>query len=240
MSHEGYSVMKYASITLAEFIARQNRFAATVRLDNREVVVHVKNTGRLGELLVPGARVALTPSENPSRKTHWDLVSVYRHGLGWVNVDSQLCNQVVSEWLAGAPAPFSDVRLIKTEYTYGESRFDFYMERADRRILMEVKGCTLERGGVGWFPDAPTKRGVKHLRALEAAIGERGYECFLAYVIAMPGVHRVLPNSETHPEFAEALAKAQCAGLRVLYLSCRVSPEELTVIDCTEAETVDL
>ncbi len=225
--------MKYASITLAEFAARRNRFAATVRLDGREVIVHVKNTGRLGELLLPGATVALVPAENPARKTRWDLVSVFRPGLGWVNVDSQLCNRVVSEWLAGGPAPFADVRLIKLEYSYGESRFDFYMERPDSRILMEVKGCTLERGGVGWFPDAPTQRGVKHLHELAKAAGE-GFESFLAFVIAMPGVRRVLPNAETHPAFAEALAKARRAGVRVLYLSCRVGPEELTVTDCTE------
>ena len=225
--------MKYENVVLAEFRLRMNRFTATVLLDGREEVVHVKNTGRLRELLLPGAEVALTPGVGSARKTRYDLISVRKPGLGWVNIDSQACNRVAEEWLAGSPAPFSSVRLIRPEYTYGGSRFDFYLESADRKILMEVKGCTLEREGVGYFPDAPTARGVKHLHELQKAAGE-GYECFLAFVIAMPGVKRVLPNIETHPEFGQALREAMAASVRVLYLPCRVEPDELTVSACLE------
>lgn len=225
--------MKYENVILAEFRARLNRFAAVVWTDGGEVTVHVKNTGRLRELLLPGAQVALTPGGGSDRKTLYDLISVRKPGLGWVNIDSQACNKVAAEWLAGDPAPFADVRLIRPEYTYGDSRVDFYLEAENRKILMEVKGCTLERGGVGFFPDAPTERGVKHLRGLAKAAGE-GYESFLAFVIAMPGVKRVLPNVQTHPAFAEALADAVSSGVRVLYLSCKVAPDELTIVQCME------
>ena len=227
--------MRYPSIVFAKFIERRNRFAALVCVGGREAVVHVKNTGRLGELLLPGAQVALIPARAAGRKTPYDLVSVCKEGLGWVNIDSQACNKVAAEWLSQKREPFSDVGSIRPEYRYGESRFDFYMEGENRRILMEVKGCTLERGGVGFFPDAPTERGVKHLRELARAAGE-GYESFLAFVIAMPGVTKVLPNVETHPAFGKALDEAVAAGVRVLYLSCRVALDELTVIGCTEAD----
>ena len=225
--------MKYENVILAEFIERRNRFAALVRLGGREEIVHVKNTGRLGELLLPGAQIALTPAAGQGRKTRFDLISVRKPGLGWVNIDSQACNRVTAEWLAKAPASFADVQAIRPERRYGDSRFDFYMEGPGRRILMEVKGCTLERGGTGYFPDAPTERGVKHLRELAKAAGE-GYECFLAFVIAMPGVDRVLPNIETHPAFADALSEAVSAGVCVLYLCCRVARDELTVVNCLE------
>ena len=225
--------MKYENVILAEFRARLNRFAAVVWSDCGEEIVHVKNTGRLRELLLPGAQVALTPGSGSDRKTRYDLISVRKPGLGWVNIDSQACNKVAAEWLAGDPAPFADVRLIRPEFTYGDSRIDFNLEAENRKILMEVKGCTLERGGVGFFPDAPTERGVKHLRGLAKAAGE-GYESFLAFVIAMPGVKRVLPNVQTHPAFAEALADAVSSGVRVLYLSCKVAPDELTIVQCME------
>ena len=195
--------------------------------------VHVKNTGRCRELLLPRATVVLARAENPNRKTRYDLISVRKPGLGWVNIDSQACNKVAAEWLAEGPGPFADVRVVRPEFTYGDSRFDFYLEAENRKILMEVKGCTLERGGVGFFPDAPTERGVKHLRGLAKAAGE-GYESFLAFVIAMPGVKRVLPNVQTHPAFAEALADAVSAGVRVLYLTCTVAPDELTSVKCME------
>ena len=230
--------MKYANVISAEFVARRNRFAALVRLGGREEVVHVKNTGRLGELLLPGASVALTPGDSPGRKTRYDLVSVLKPGLGWVNIDSQACNRVAAEWLAAKPAPFADVQMIRPEYRYGDSRFDFYMEGPGRRILMEVKGCTLERGGVGYFPDAPTERGVKHLRELIRAAGE-GYAAYLAFVIAMPGVKLVLPNIKTHPAFAEALSDAVSAGVRVLHLACATAPDELTIVEHLEENCID-
>ena len=225
--------MKYENVILAEFRSRLNRFSAAVWMDGREEIVHVKNTGRLRELLLPGAQVALTPGSGSARKTRYDLISVRKPGLGWVNIDSQACNKVAAEWLAEGPGPFADVRVVRPEFTYGDSRVDFYLEAENRKILMEVKGCTLEREGVGFFPDAPTDRGVKHLRELKAAAGD-GFESFLAFVIAMPGVKRVLPNVQTHPAFAEALADAVSAGVRVLYLTCTVAPDELTIVNCME------
>lgn len=221
--------MRYERTCSAAFIARPNRFVARVELNGETETVHVKNTGRCRELLLPGSRVILTPADNPARKTPYDLIGVYKEGLGWVNIDSTAPNRVVGEWLAARPAPFEDVALIRPEYTFGRSRVDFYMEAPGRRILLEVKGCTLEIGGVGYFPDAPTERGVKHLQELARAAAE-GWECYVAFVIAMPGVKEVRPNVATHPAFGEALEQAKAAGVRVLHLPCRVAPDELEIV----------
>lgn len=189
----------------------------------REERVHVKNTGRGKELLLPDARLILEKSDNPNRKTQYDLIAVYKEGLGLVNIDSQAPNKVVKEWLET-----QGYDSIRPEFTYGGSRFDFYMEKGEEKHLMEVKGCTLEIGGIGYFPDAPTERGVKHLRELAEA-SKKGYICHVAFVIQMEGVDRVLPNVETHPEFGTALAEAQAAGVRVLCLGCRVREEEMVI-----------
>ena len=226
--------MLYQNVNLAQFIERCNRFVAVVELDGREEAVHVKNTGRLRELLVPGRTVALAAASNPDRKTRYDLIAAEKPGLGWVNIDSQACNQVVAEWLETRPAPFAGLTQVRAEYSYGSSRFDFYFEQGERRGLMEVKGCTLEVGGVGYFPDAPTERGTKHLREMTMA-AKAGYDCFLAFVIAMPGVKRVLPNKQTDPAFAKALADAMAAGVRVFYLACVVTADEIVIADCAEA-----
>lgn len=226
--------MKYRNITSAKFISRPNRFVAQVEINGKIETVHVKNTGRCKELLLPKSDVILDKSDNPNRKTQYDLIAVYKTGLGLVNIDSQAPNQVVKEWLENRPAPFQNVELIKPEYTYGKSRVDFYMECAERKILMEVKGCTLEIDGIGYFPDAPTKRGVKHLRELMSAV-KNGYECYIAFVIAMPNVKQVFPNTATHPEFGEALAKATATGVKVLYITCDVKPDSLSVAECIEA-----
>lgn len=210
---------------------------AVVELDGRQETVHVKNTGRCSELLMPGARVWLEDSGNPNRKTRHDLVVVHKEGLGLVNMDSQAPNKVAREWLE--TQGFS---LIKAEHSYGSSRIDFYMERQPpdfwggfaqsaqpvERYLMEVKGCTLEVGGVGYFPDAPTERGVKHLLELAAA-SRLGYHCIAAFVIQMEGVAEVRPNVATHPAFGEALAEAEAAGVRVLFLCCAVESDQLRV-----------
>jgi sugar fermentation stimulation protein A len=230
--------MKYENVVSAEFRSRLNRFTAAVLLDGREDTVHVKNTGRLRELLVPGRRVALAPASNPNRKTRFDLIAAEKPGLGWVNIDSQACNQVVGEWLETRPAPFEGLTRVQPEFSYGSSRFDFYFEQGERMGLMEVKGCTLELEGFGYFPDAPTDRGVKHLRELSLA-ARAGYDCYLVYVIAMPGVKQVLPNERTDPAFAKALADAMAAGVRVVYLACEVSADEIAVINCAEAESKD-
>ena len=230
--------MHYKKTVRARFIERRNRFVAVVELNGREEIVHVKNTGRLRELLVPGQTVALATAANPVRKTRYDLIAAEKPGLGWVNIDSQVCNHVVQEWLEKHPAPFDGLTRIQAEYRYGNSRFDFYLEQGGRRGLMEVKGCTLELDGVGYFPDAPTERGVKHLHELTKAAGE-GYDCFLAFVIAMPGIRRVLPNERTDPPFAKALREATDAGVRVLYLCCDVKADEIRISECIESDEIE-
>ena len=227
--------MKYKNVCLARFIERRNRFVAVADLDGREEIVHVKNTGRLRELLVPGRLVALQQTSNPNRKTQYDLIGAEKPGLGWVNIDSQVCNQVVQEWLEKRPAPFAGLTRVRPEYRYGNSRFDFYLEQSERRGLMEVKGCTLELEGVGYFPDAPTERGVKHLCELSKAAKE-GFDCCLAFVIAMPGVQRVLPNEKTDPAFAKAFGGAIDAGVRVLYLPCAVTADEIEIAACIASD----
>jgi sugar fermentation stimulation protein A len=222
--------MKYHNITHAKFIERRNRFVAYVELDGQVETVHVKNTGRCKELLLPGSHVVLTKTNNPARKTQYDLISVFKAGLGWVNIDSQAPNQIVKEWLSGSPAPFEDITLLKPEYIYKKCRLDFYLECASRKILIEVKGCTLEIDGIGYFPDAPTERGVRHLYELAEAAG-KGFECYIAFVIAMPGVRIVLPNVLLNPEFGTALTAAKEAGVKVLYLPCNVLPDELRIAD---------
>lgn len=182
--------MKYNEVCRGIFIERPNRFIARVRIGSRIETVHVKNTGRCRELLLPDIPVVLAKAENPKRKTQYDLIAVEKAGLGLVNIDSQAPNKVVAEWLAG-----KDYDMIKSEYTYGDSRIDFYMEKDEQKYLLEVKGCTLERGGMSYFPDAPTERGVKHLRTLIKA-QQQGYRCGVAFVIQMPKVKEVRPNQE--------------------------------------------
>ena len=156
-----------------------------------------------------------------SRKTAYDLIVVYKPGIGLVNIDSQAPNMVVKEWLQA-----QDFDLVRPEYGFGDSRIDFYMEKEKQKYLMEVKGCTLERDGIGYFPDAPTDRGVKHLRELAKAASE-GYRSYLTFVIQMEGVTKVLPNMEMHPEFGVALKEAEAAGVKVLYLPCRVTEDTI-------------
>jgi len=217
--------MRYQNITGGIFIDRPNRFTAHVEVNGRTETVHVKNTGRCRELLLPGAEVWLTEPGTAGRKTKYDLVSVRKSNGILVNIDSQAPNAVVREWLEKQPYD-----LIRPEYTYGDSRIDFYLERGSERTLMEVKGCTLETDGIGWFPDAPTKRGVKHLRELAKAVKD-GYRSVIAFAIQMEGITEVRPNVRTHPEFGTAFEEAESAGVNVLFLACRVEPEGLWVKD---------
>lgn len=214
--------MKYECIVEAKFISRPNRFIAHVDIDGTEVVVHVKNTGRCKELLIPGCRVYLEKATNPERKTPYDLVAVDTP-IGIINIDSQAPNAVVKEWLMK-----QNYDLVVPEYKYGNSRIDFYMEKGEDKYLLEVKGCTLIKDGIGYFPDAPTERGVKHLRELTASI-EKGYKAMAAFVIQVEGVSEVRPNIETHPEFGVALNEAKNAGVEVLNLECNVKKDELTI-----------
>ena len=218
--------MKYQNIVRGKFHSRPNRFIAKVYVDEVLETVHVKNTGRCRELLIPGSEVILEKSENPARKTKYDLIAVYKEGLGLVNIDSQLCNKVVGEWLAK-----QDYDSIKPEYTYGASRFDFYLEKGEEKYLVEVKGCTLEIDGIGYFPDAPTERGVKHVKELTAAV-EKGYHCAVAFVIPMPKVTEVRANIDTHKAFGDALSEAEQAGVEVWFLPCQVEADEVKVVEC--------
>ena len=215
--------MQYQNIRRGIFLDRPNRFVAHVEIGGLRETVHVKNTGRCRELLIPGREVILSHSDSPSRKTAYDLIAVEKPGLGLVNIDSQAPNHVMKEWLLGL-----DFDLIRPEFSYGSSRIDFYMERRGRRYLTEVKGCTLEIGGVGYFPDAPTERGLKHLHELARARQE-GFLASVAFVIPMGGVTKVLPNMETHPAFGIALSEAEAAGVQVLYLPCRVGEDRLEI-----------
>ncbi|MBR0355575.1 MAG: DNA/RNA nuclease SfsA [Oscillospiraceae bacterium] len=223
----GYPVT-YENIGRAAFLDRVNRFVARVRLDGRIESVHVKNTGRLAELLKPGAEVWLTAPGTPGRKTKYDLVAVRKEDGVLFNIDSQAANRAAAEWLAG-----QDFDRVIPEYRYGDSRLDFYMERSGVRFLLEIKGCTLERDGIGYFPDAPTERGVKHLRELERAARE-GWQAALGFVIQMDGVTEVRPNRETHPAFGAALEAAEQAGVRIFFLCCHVEPDRLTVAEVRE------
>ena len=216
--------MKYLKTLQAKFIDRPNRFIAHVDLNGIVETVHVKNTGRCKELLIKGVTVILEESDNESRKTKYDLIAVYKENFGLINIDSQAPNKVAKEWLES-----KDYTYIKPEYTYGNSRIDFYMEKDDRKYLMEVKGCTLERDGIGYFPDAPTERGVKHIYELIKA-KEDGYEVSLAFVIQMEGVNEVLPNIETHPEFGVAIDDAKKAGVNIVFIKCRVYENRLEYI----------
>ncbi|MBQ1918718.1 MAG: DNA/RNA nuclease SfsA [Schwartzia sp.] len=167
--------MIYADTAEARFIDRPNRFIAHVELDGRTETVHVKNTGRCRELLLPNIPVVLEKSDNPNRKTKYDLIAVRKKKLGWINIDSQAPNKVVKEWLTK-----QDFDVVIPEYSYGDSRIDFYMEKGNRKYLLEVKGCTLEIDGTGYFPDAPTVRGVKHIRELMKA-QKQGFWCGLLH-----------------------------------------------------------
>lgn len=217
--------MIYKNTTHGSFCSRKNRFVAEVMIEGRQETVHVKNTSRCRELLLPGAEVVLERADNPSRKTKYDLISVCKESLGWVNIDSQAPNKVVREWLEG-----QDYDVVRPEYTIGDSRIDFYMEKGDQKYLMEVKGCTLEIDGIGYFPDAPTERGIKHLRELKKAAQE-GYQCYAAFVIQMEGITEVRPNIETHREFGQALEEAENAGVKVLYLGCAVTEDTLEIAE---------
>ena len=215
--------MTYDHVIPAVFLDRPNRFIAHVSLNGQTETVHVKNTGRCRELLIPGSEVWLTRSGNPARKTKYDLIAV-RKGNGILfNIDSQAANAVTLEWLRQ-----QDWDEIRPEYTYGSSRVDFFMRKGEQKTLMEVKGCTLEREGTGFFPDAPTERGAKHVRELMHAAAE-GYHAILAFVIQMDGVTEVRPNVETHPEFGDAMEEAQKAGVKILFLPCHVEPDEMVI-----------
>ena len=216
--------MIYDNITEAKFIRRPNRFIAEVEIDGRKEIVHVKNTGRCKELLIPGSEVWLTAPGTPGRKTKYDLIAVRKNTGILFNIDSQAPNKVVKEWLSS-----QGFDTVIPEYTYGESRIDFYMERGSEKYLMEVKGCTLEIGGIGYFPDAPTERGIKHIHELIKA-KKAGYNAILAFVIQMEGVSEVRANMKTHPEFGTALETAKKSGVEIRFFRCHVKPDDIIIL----------
>ncbi|MBQ3918469.1 MAG: DNA/RNA nuclease SfsA [Oscillospiraceae bacterium] len=216
--------MRYDNIIQGTFISRPNRFTAIVSVNGRQETVHVKNTGRCRELLINGCDIWLTAPGTPGRKTRYDLVAVRKDNGMIINIDSQAPNKAVGEWLGQR-----GYDRIVPEYPFGESRIDFYMERGSEHFLMEVKGCTLERDGIGYFPDAPTERGIKHIYELIRA-REQGYRAVLAFVIQMNGMTEVRPNTDTHPEFGRAWQDALDAGVKILFLGCRVSCDEIVIV----------
>ena len=223
--------MKYKNTYQAKFINRPNRFIAYAELEGRDVVTHVKNTGRCRELLVPGATVILEKSSNPDRKTPYDLVAVYKKGI-LINMDSQAPNAVFSEWLKTTDF-FGELSLIRPECKFGNSRFDFYLEAGERKIFVEVKGVTLENEGIVLFPDAPTERGVKHLNELAEAICD-GYEAYVFFVIQMNGCKYFTPNEKTHKEFADTLRRVSEKGVTVKAVCCSVTENSLEISDFAE------
>ena len=273
--------MKYNQVVPGTFLQRPNRFIAHVLINGKEEICHVKNTGRCRELLIPGCTVYCAVSDNPQRKTKYDLIAVEKiiesqtvfanagipsqhvkstpeaHSTLLVNMDSQVPNAAVKEWLRSGASPFGSTDYMKPEYKYGNSRFDFYLEcktetkrtgvssnstekteamqapteneiTHPRKIFLEVKGVTLEDNGVVLFPDAPTERGVKHVRELIRCL-EEGFETYVLFVVQMERALYFTPNRKTHPQFADALCDAQNAGVHLLAFTCKVTPDEMKI-----------
>ena len=218
--------MKYDNIRSAVFVNRINRFTANIEIDGEVSLCHVKNTGRLRELLLSGTECFVQVHDNPERKTKYSLIAV-KKANEVVNIDSQAPNKVFYEW-ARSGGFLDGVTLIKPEKTFGNSRFDCYIERADEKIFVEVKGVTLEKEGVALFPDAPTERGVKHLRELCECVKD-GYKAYIVFVVQMKGVHSFSPNRETHKEFADALCECRKSGVNIICVDCHVTPDSLGI-----------
>ena len=214
--------MKYSNIYKGTFLERPNRFIAICEIDGKQETCHVKNTGRCRELLVKGATVYLEKSSNPNRKTQYDLVCVEKNNK-LINMDSQIPNYVVTEFLDKI---FNDITYVKQEYKYGNSRFDIYVETKTDKIFVEVKGVTLEEDGVVRFPDAPTERGIKHLKELQKAVSE-GFRACVVFLVQMQDVKYFEPNYETHPEFASELKKAYENGVEIFVYDSVVTPNEI-------------
>ena len=233
--------MKYENIQKGIFLERTNRFIAYAEIEGRKETVHVKNTGRCEELLIPGTNVYLQKADDPKRKTKWDLIAVDKKMMPalegksdcfstkLVNMDSQVPNQLVKEWLEEGNL-IEGITRIRPECAYGNSRIDLYVEAGERKIFIEVKGVTLEEDGRVRFPDAPSERAIKHVRELEKAVQE-GYEAYVFFVIQMKGVRYFTPNMDTHPAFGEALKQAAANGVHVVAYDCQVSETEIQIAD---------
>ncbi len=220
--------MKYDRIIEARFMSRPNRFCAVAEIDGKQEVCHVKNTGRCRELLVQGAKIFLQKSTNSLRKTKYDVIAVMK-GDRCINMDSVAPNKAVGEWLEKGGL-IKNPTLIKSESTYKNSRFDFYVESEGKKSYIEVKGVTLEHDGVVSFPDAPTTRGVKHLHELMDC-KKQGYDAYVVFVVQMKDVKYFTPNVKTHPEFALALKECNDAGVEIVCVDCEVSPDFMEIRD---------
>ena len=225
--------MKYKNTVRAEFCDRPNRFIAHVKINGVMETVHVKNTGRCRELLVPGYPVILEKSDNPARKTAYDLISVCKEGR-WINMDSQAPNQAAAEWIQGGGL-FPEEVSVYRERKYGNSRFDIYVESPERKAFIEVKGVTLEENNIVRFPDAPTERGLKHVEELAECMQD-GYEAYLLFVIQMKDVRKFQPNWNTHHRFGDALKAARETGVRILAMDCMIGEDFMRIQDPVEVD----
>ena len=217
--------MRYDNMTPGSFRARPNRFIAHIEIDGAVEICHVKNTGRCRELLVPGCTVWCQRSDNPNRKTKFDLIAV-RKGDRLINMDSQAPNKAAGEWLADRG--LGEISELRPEVRHGDSRYDFSFLKDGKRCFLEVKGCTLEEDGVCAFPDAPTERGAKHIRGLtEAALA--GYGAYILFVIQMSDVKYIRPHDETDPAFGAALREAAQNGVHILAMDCAITPDTMDI-----------
>ena len=223
--------MRYGNVVNAEFLRRPNRFIAEVLINGRPETVHVKNTGRCRELLIPGVTVYLEESLQSTRKTRYDLIAVDKirdkKPVLPVNMDSQIPNAAAAEWLPES-GMFSPDAEIRREVTYGNSRFDLFIKDGARQCFMEVKGVTLEHNGIAYFPDAPTERGVKHIREL-IQCREAGFEAVIFFVIQMKEIRQFRPHDAMHPEFGNALREAAEKGVSIMAMDCLVTPESMVI-----------
>lgn len=217
--------MRYENMVPGSFLARPNRFIAHVEIDGVVEICHVKNTGRCRELLVPGCTVYCQHSDNPNRKTKYDLIAV-KKGERLINMDSQAPNRAAGEWLAAGG--LGEISELRAEVKHGDSRFDFSFVKDGKRCFLEVKGCTLEQDGVCAFPDAPTERGAKHIRGLTKAV-EEGFCGYILFVIQMSDVKYIRPHDETDPAFGRALREASANGVQVLAVDCAVAPDTMEI-----------
>lgn len=220
--------MKYNNISEAVFIKRPNRFVAHIIINGQEEICHVKNTGRLGELLLPGAKVYVSRNDNPNRKTKYSLIAVEKEGVLY-NIDSQVPNQLALEWVHSGHFE-KNISYVKPEKTYKNSRFDLYIETEKKKIFMEVKGVTLNQDGIALFPDAPTERGKKHVLELCEAI-EEGYEACILFVVKFRPVRHFSPNTVRHPDFTRSLRDAKEKGVHIMAVSCQVEPDEICIME---------
>ena len=217
--------MQYKNMVPGIFRARPNRFIAHIEINGRLEICHVKNTGRCKELLIPGAKVWCQHFDSASRKTKYDLICVQKGDI-LINMDSQAPNAAAKQWLLHGG--LGDIEDLKAEYTHGDSRFDFSFTKDGKRCFLEVKGVTLEHDGICAFPDAPTERGVKHLKGLTAAAKE-GYGAFVLFVIQMADVKYLRPHDETDPAFGKALREAAANGVTVLAMDCAVTQDSMEI-----------